>query len=330
MSGLSSEENVYIVLATYNGERFLKKQIDSIRSQTFRDWHLLIGDDGSSDSTLEIALAAAREDSRIEVVPSRLAAPVGAVENFATLLDSAYKAGAHLCFVADQDDIWCDTKMAHQLRCFPQSGLENKALLVHSDLQLISDEGTTLFPSFFRHRGLTPVPCEPLNQLLSLNYVTGCSVCVNRSLLGLATPIPSGTIMHDWWLALGASACGEIKYVPDKLLAYRQHEHNVVGAAGEAAIIKRASRWRENWRRGNAEFQATFYQAEKLIARLQERHVLSSEAEETLGQYLGIMGQHRLGRILTAHRLGLRQGKMLLRLVFYWRLLCVNFRVSPP
>lgn len=321
---LESCPKVYIVLATFNGSRFLQQQIDSIKNQTFSQWHLLIRDDRSTDSTANILRAAAKEDPRIEVLSCGEAAPVGAMRNFSILLESALAAGSELCFLADQDDVWLPDKMEIQLQHFPELGREENPLLVHSEMRIVDEIGQALAPSFFRLRNLTPKPDKPLNQLLSMNYVTGCSVCLNRRLLELAMPIPKKAIMHDWWLALVAATCGDIHYVSNPLLDYRQHEDNVIGAEGEEAAIRRVSHWGENWRRGETEFSATFDQVADLRCRLTEHRALSGEANDILIQYIGLSDRGLLGRAGTARRLELRQGKSLLRFIFYLHLLLFN------
>jgi len=314
------DSNVYIVLATHNGERFLAEQIDSIQNQTFENWRLLVSDDASTDRSKQIVCAAAEEDSRIIVLESARSTPVGVIRNFSILLETALREGAHVCFVADQDDIWIRGKMEEQLSRFPQSGLETYARLVHSDLQIVNEEGDAIHKSFFGYRGLLPTPMRPLNQLLSLNFVTGCSVCVNRRLLELATPIPEEAIMHDWWMALVAAASGVIDYIAEPLVDYRQHEQNVIGAAGEQAALARLSGWRENWREGESEFMATFAQVSQLLDCLSEREPVGVETERILKEYLRLPGAGTIGRLRAAHHLELRQGKRLLRLVFYARL----------
>ena len=151
---LEDSPKVSIVLATYNGSRFLQQQIDSIRNQTFRQWRLLIRDDRSSDSTLDILQIAAKEDPRIEVLSRGEIAPVGPMRNFSILLESALAAGSSLCFLADQDDVWSADKMEIQLQHFPKLGREDNPLLVHSEMRVVNDIGQGLYPSFFQFQEL--------------------------------------------------------------------------------------------------------------------------------------------------------------------------------
>ena len=323
MSSLAGacEPAVFVVLAAFNGERYIQSQIESIQSQTYGRWHLLISDDGSTDATTEIIRAAAERDHRIELLPGNGEQPAGVVGNFNYLLEEAQARGAQLCLLADQDDIWFPEKIARQVECFPRLGLEPSSILAHSDLVLIDREGEEIHPSFVRHRGMFLEPRSPLGQLLSLNYVTGCSVCLNQRLLRMALPIPSGVIMHDWWLALIAAATGDILYEGSALLAYRQHEDNVVGAGGGAEIVRRYQLWRGNWQRGNTELHRTFCQARLLQERLAELELLGEESESVLEAYRLLPTLDALTRVRSARRLGLRQGNWLLKMVLYARLL---------
>ena len=326
MSRQVDNNHVYIVLAAHNGERFLAEQLQSIREQSFENWRLLISDDASTDRSKQLVHGAAENDSRIAVLDRNETKPFGVTANFSILLEAALREGAHVCFIADQDDIWAPRKLEMQLGRFPQAGLERDSRLVHSDLRLVNERGELVHGSFFGYRGLEPMPELPLNQLLSLNFVTGCSVSVNRRLLELATPIPDKVIMHDWWLALVAAADGVIDYIEEPLVDYRQHGENVVGAAGEAHLIGRISQWRANWVKGSGEFRATFTQVSQLLQRLSGQDTSISEAERILQDYLRLPNLGARDRFRTAHLLRLRQGKSLLRLVFYLRLIFAGRR----
>lgn len=312
------------MLATFNGERFLEAQIASIINQTYNDWTLLIRDDGSTDGTLGLVLQAAKTDSRIVVVSDHPGITKGVVDNFGCLLQHALGAGATVVFVCDQDDIWHPQKIECQLRHFSRCGLESEAILAHSDMELIGEKGQLLSKSFFAARGLAPQPVAPLEQLLSLNYISGCSLAINRRLLALALPIPHGAILHDWWLALVAASVGRICYDKRPLLAYRQHSHNVVGARGEWALLREVSRWSRGWRDGYVELETTFKQAEALLAKPEVANLLQGHAGIALGRYARLPTRSRMERIRDVRALKLRQGKVLLKLVIYLRLLTLS------
>jgi hypothetical protein len=116
-----------------------------------------------------------------------------------------------------------------------RTGLQNgkkPPILVHLDLDVISEQLERIHPSFMGYQGLTHESRDPLRVLLTQNFVTGCATAINRPLLELATPLPVDVIMHDWWLALCAAACGRIEYLPHALFQYRQHDANQIEAEG--------------------------------------------------------------------------------------------------
>ncbi len=321
---MTGQNSAFILLATYNGEQFVRDQIASIQKQTHADWRLLIADDGSTDSTVNILEALQREDDRIELLPASVAPAAGPCETFNRLLLVARERDARLCVIADQDDIWFPWKLARLLQAFPQNGMEPSPLLLHSDLQLIDSAGGVISASFIDRRGFQAAPAKPLNQLLTLNFVTGCSACINRRLLHLSTPIPPPAMMHDWWLALVAAATGEIRYIPEALMAYRQHGQNAIGASGELTALKNVAGWKVSWEVGQKELMYTFVQAEALRERLTERQCLSKDAGELLDQYLQISHCPAVRRLQRVGQLNLREGKWLLKLVLYLRLMFVS------
>jgi len=220
---------VSVLMATYNGRRFIREQLDSLLAQTYEDWHLYIQDDGSIDDTLNIVKAYQDRDRRIHILPS--APPnIGACGNFTRLMERA--PGYYFMF-CDQDDIWLPDKVATTLNVMKDS--ENRyrketPLLVHTDCKVIDPAGRFMSKSFMQYQHMKHVEKAPLRVLLTQNFVTGCTVMINRPLLTASMPVPSAAIMYDWWLALVAAALGRLVFVPYATLLYRQHGDNVAGA----------------------------------------------------------------------------------------------------
>jgi rhamnosyltransferase len=307
-------------MATHNGARFLGQQIDSIRAQTFENWTLLISDDCSTDETLKTIKEASARDSRIFLLPTDRRTRLGPVRNFGTLFNEAYKNGAAICFISDQDDFWYPRKMEEQLNNFRNSGWETEPIAAFCNMELINEYGGLIHPSFYDFRRLVPEPNDPLNQLLSFNYVPGCSICVNRRLLEIATPLPDQVIMHDWWLMLVAAAFGKLSYSEDALFGYRQHSNNLISAAGEGMLIRNVGDWKGTWKRGGEELSRTFVQAEKLRERLNEYGGYADTVAKTIEKYTEIPELGLFSRLYRAHELNLRQNKPLLKLVLLLRL----------
>lgn len=221
---------VDIVLATYNGERFLAEQLDSIAEQTLRSWRVLVADDGSSDATLEI-LARYRHrwgEGKLTVLPP-VAGRLGPAASFGRLL--AASDADYVC-MCDQDDVWSADRLAvtvGRVQARERASMGGP-VLVHSDLAVVDERLGPISPSLDRYQRLSAARRTGLRHLLVQNSVTGCTTAMNRPLIQSALPIPSEAVMHDWWLALVAAAFGVVDYEPRALVRYRQHRSNALGA----------------------------------------------------------------------------------------------------
>jgi glycosyltransferase involved in cell wall biosynthesis len=223
-------KQVDILLATYNGKKYLAQQLDSILSQTHTAWRLLIRDDDSSDSTLDII------QSYTEKYPSQIILiedeekNLGAYQNFARLLQEASNNYIMFC---DQDDVWLETKVADTLRAMVDNERGVTPLLVHTDLEVVDATLQRLHPSFVKKMRIN-VKRDRFNQLLMRNIATGCTMMINRPLLDLILPLPENGVIHDWWIVLVASIYGHIIYLDKATILYRQHGNNTIGASQES------------------------------------------------------------------------------------------------
>ena len=221
---------IEVVLPTFNGAAYLAEQVASIHQQTLRPQRLLVRDDGSSDGT-QALLAELQQNygAWLHLLPSEN--NLGCSANVNRLLEATE---APYVALADQDDVWLPHKLEASLALLQQMerrhGIE-QPLLVHSDLTLIDVDGHALGCTYLQRQRLDPLRASP-EHLLFTNVVTGCTVLLNRALLNQALPIPSEALMHDWWLALVASHQGQITFLSDPTVLYRQHGANVLGAQG--------------------------------------------------------------------------------------------------
>jgi len=316
--------SICIMLATFNGESHVREQISSIQAQTRSDWVLLISDDGSNDSTLQILQQVAREDSRITLLDNRGESGRGAAGNFGLLMQHALATGSQLFFFSDQDDVWLPDKLEQQSRTFPESGSEDFPMLVHSDMLVVDESLAALHPSVVRYMSLDPCPPEPLSYLLTRNFVTGCALAANRQLLQLASPVPPTAIMHDWWISLVAASCGQIHYIDRPLVKYRQHSTNTIGAKGFWHGLDPRRNWLAGWQDGNREFLATLRQARGLLQQGEKYALWPAGALDKVAAYTEILQGGRIRRICTARELGLRQGNLLLQFILYCRLVLIS------
>lgn len=276
---------VHILLATYNGARFVEAQIASIQAQTYSSWRMLVRDDGSTDDTLERVATLAQADDRIEILRDDHPSHLGACANFGILLDSAVSQGAvYVCF-SDQDDVWAPDKLDQQLRQI--QGIEAREgpghpVLIYADPELVDSRLDPISPSFYAYQGIAQGDGEvPLSCLLVQNHVVGCTTLINGPLIALAAPIPPGVFMHDWWIALCASACGSTRRVGDGLVRYRQHGGNEVGAGGWRRV-RDVSSFRRTLNKMNRIFLASLRQAQLLEDRIRRPVGLGSQAPPAL------------------------------------------------
>ena len=321
-------DGVFILLSSYNGARYIGEQIESIRRQTFEGWTLLVRDDGSSDSTTEVVQQLARADGRIRLLadgPGNL----GPVASFGALLEHALDERAAYVALADQDDVWAADKLERQLallRSHEASRGVDHPTLVHSDLTVVDSDLRPIHPSFLRYQRLEHAAAHPLRRLLLQNFVTGCTVLLNRALLRWAVPVPS-VIMHDWWLAQCAAALGSVLFLPEATVLYRQHGANVLGSRGVAQLYLDAFRSpAEWWARGGRNLAAASTQVCELAGRLE---ALSAEiavdpaalalVQRTCLALRGGLGPLR--RCREVSRLRIRPRSLTMPFFFYLRML---------
>lgn len=231
--------DVSIALCTFNGALYLREQLDSLLRQTVLPTELILSDDGSSDASVSIVAEFARTvGTKLIVAPTH--AQLGVAQNFNLALSLCSQQYAAL---SDQDDVWLPGKLATVLKAMHEGEARygtSCPLLVHTDLTVVSADLRTISSSFMRSEGLcNPSPGDVLTTLLTQNFVTGCTMLINRPLLECALPIPKEAVVHDWWIALVAASCGHVLYVDQPTTLYRQHDSNAIGVATMAMSLKR-------------------------------------------------------------------------------------------
>jgi glycosyltransferase involved in cell wall biosynthesis len=219
-----------ILLATYNGAAWLEAQIDSLLAQEFRDWRLLVRDDGSTDDTVAILKDwQSRLGDRLKILEDD-GKNLGPGGNFARLLAASTADYFMFC---DQDDVWLPEKIRLTLEKMQEleavCGVRTP-LLVHTDLRVVDESLNLVAGSGHRYQQIDPENGDTLGRLLLQNVATGCTVMLNKALRDQALPIPATALMHDHWLSLVAACFGKIGYLPVPTLLYRQHAGNKVGA----------------------------------------------------------------------------------------------------
>ena len=200
---------ISICMATYNGEKWILEQLNSILTQLTISDEIIIADDNSTDNTVKIIKDL--KDDRIKLFEFKDS--VGAAKNFERAL---LKTQGEIIFLADQDDVWLDNKVKKMVEA-----LSDSSLVMH-DAKVIDAEKNIIYDSYFKVRD---VKHGMINNIIKNSY-TGAMMAFKRELLDLALPIPNRA-PHDPWIALIAECCSNTKFIKDKLILWRRHKDTV-------------------------------------------------------------------------------------------------------
>lgn len=228
---------VSVAIATHNGARYLREQLDSILSQSVLPEEIVLSDDASSDDTVEIARSISemfgrlhpQADLRVRILENARA--LGVTANFESAITACT---GDVIFLADQDDRWHPDRVESAIREFLQ---HTNALLVCADARLVDGDGAAIGQSLFGALALTGEERTALaggdtyRALMKRNLVTGATTAIRRDLLEFAAPFPASWV-HDEWLAVIAATRRGVFCIPREVIDYRQHDENQIGARG--------------------------------------------------------------------------------------------------
>lgn len=245
--------DVCILLATYNGEKYVGEMIDSILNQDYENFVIVLSDDASSDSTPEILEEYAQRYSQ-KVILYHSGMHFGCAQKHFMHLLRQFSDYPHIMF-CDQDDIWHKDKISKTMKKMVELEKDNDIsvpILVHTDLRVVDSNLNEIAPSFCKYSNLNGNRLA-VNQLLVQNVVTGCTVMINNSLakLGCRSFDEDQMLMHDWWLALLAATCGVAAFLDEPTIDYRQHANNSVGAKNVYSVLYMFSRLKSSQTKGS-------------------------------------------------------------------------------
>lgn len=218
---------IIIIMCTYNGEKYIREQIDSILHNTYQDFTLIICDDASTDGTCDII------NEYQEQYPERIKLRLnkknaGVIHNF---LSPLLEEKAEYYMFCDQDDVWLPDKIEVTLQLMKKMEKECESVIpitVFSDAKVVDEQLSMQSPSFHR-TGKLDVNKVDLAHILMENKLIGCTMMFNQAVAKKVRQIPGNARMHDWWIALITASFGKIVYLDQATLLYRQHEKNVIG-----------------------------------------------------------------------------------------------------
>lgn len=229
---------VSVALCTYNGEKFIEEQLNSILNQTIKPDEIVLCDDISKDRTIEIArrvLDNSGVDYKIIVNETNQ----GVVKNFSNAISNCT---GDIVFTSDQDDVWMTDKVEKMISYFKEHPncklLFSNSWVTDGSLNPITDLWTSI--KFTPDKQKFIFNKEPYKLLFAANYVTGAVMAVDREFAVKSLPVPEvKNCLHDAWFALVAPVYGEIGCIDEKLINYRQHGNNVAGVRTDRSIKAR-------------------------------------------------------------------------------------------
>ena len=219
------EETIDVLLETYNGEKYLTEQIESILNQTYRNIRILISDDCSKDNTREIIKEYQKKDSRIHAYFQEN--NLGYIKNFEFLIK---QVESNMFMLSDQDDVWLPEKIEKTAEVMKRENAD----LVFGDLEVVDENLKTINPSFNEYMLLK----RKINKCIKnykVNYlyncVTGCTTLIKSKWIEKILPIPSNSryVPHDYWIGIMIALEGKLAYVEKPYIKYRQHGNNQIG-----------------------------------------------------------------------------------------------------
>jgi glycosyltransferase involved in cell wall biosynthesis len=313
---------VSIVMATYNGEKFLREQIVSILSQTYSPFEFIVFDDCSTDGTRRI-LEEYQNHGKLKAFFNE--SNLGYVRNFEKAIQMAE---GELIALADQDDVWDSFKLHRLTQQIGQN------LLIHSDARLIDENGFEVASSFEESSSKMTIPHTMTEAILN-GFVTGCTCLFRRQLLDLALPFPNKLYIHDKWLGVIAFSKGGLIYLKEPLVNYRQHIQNNIGAVQPTVSLYSKLGKLLRGKSINYQFDAfrTFLEKERNFTELvQERlEIESKEICSLIDFFDQVLSGKSLTRVIlffTRNIEAFEKGKPLSQKVYYFYLIVLSFFYS--
>jgi glycosyltransferase involved in cell wall biosynthesis len=299
-----------IVLASYNGEAYIEEQIRSIQVNTFYEHYVsrvIIVDDGSTDNSLSILQRLAYTDNKIQLYPSS-SASLGCMKNFVRGL---YLSDAQYVMFCDQDDVWLPEKIEKTFNLLISIESNDRPALAFTDLSVVDQNLHTISDSYFDLKSISKNWHCSFYNLIQQNVASGCTMMVNRALVARALPIPNSAYMHDWWFLLVAHQFGDVGFLNESTMLYRQHDSNVIGVR-KKSMLHQVFHIRKYWKSFSKSVYSSLAQAKAFEERFSPELTedtrtalteLAKVAEKGLSHKLNMLLSGRLSRNTLKARL---------------------------
>ncbi len=233
------QKKVAVLMAAYNGEKYISEQIESVLTQTYKDFCIYIHDDGSKDNTVKIIQKYERDNPGKIVLMDGMVQG-GAKMNFIYMLKNVE---ADVYMFCDQDDVWINDKIEKLVIKF-EDNAKNMPMLVYTDLKYVDKDLNIIKNSYFEYMEKNPRK-DSVQDVLKKNLFVGCTLMFNRQLREMAIKYKdiNNIQMHDWWLGLIATVKGRVYFINEQMVMYRQHDSNVTGMKNHGRASGIFSRW---------------------------------------------------------------------------------------
>lgn len=216
-------------MSVFNGARYLEQQLLSLENQTFKRWKLVVRDNGSSDSTLQLLrnFASKQNKGKVKIIHEH----VNIAQVYNSFIELVVNVKTRYCMFCDGDDFWLPSKIAsaiEEIKVLEDKYGEDAVLLCHTDLVLTDENLTPTSLSMWASQKLNPARKNPIQCLMHSSAV-GNTFIFNQSLVKKLYNRPSDLIMHDIYCSTIASIYGQISYSKKSHILYRQHSNNFCG-----------------------------------------------------------------------------------------------------
>lgn len=307
---MNKKTNVVILMATYNGEKYLRKQLDSILHQTYSNFLLVIRDDNSTDNTREIIKS--YNDSRLIVLKNKTDKH-GQVSNFANLYEYALKnINFNYLMFSDQDDIWYENKISLCLRFFEEHKDLPKAL-VYTNYSVWNMKTGAQVPAYTEQLDAS------FNRLFVQSWLMGCTMMMNRGLVNEISAIPEDIENHDYWIALVSAINNSIFYLNIETMKHRLHDSNVTTRQNTTSVLGRFKTISDNLLNPKSKNEKFMFW-KKTYYHLKQQYPDNKNVKE-LGD---ILSSSSISRCFKAKQYGYKGLSKKSTILFY--LLLLNFR----
>lgn len=307
------KEAICILLATYNGKRFLSEQLDSLLSQSYTSWELFVRDDGSTDGTIQIINRYLAKDTRIHLIPNG-EKNSGSCQNFAQLLLLTANDFNYFMF-CDQDDVWLPNKIGETyalMRELEELNSHSAPILVYTNFTYVYSNLETIQSK--KNFETTKVGTIKFAHLLAQNPIYGCTMLFNKPLAKIIGHIPMQAENHDYWTALVASAFGKIGYLKTPAILYRQHNSNISTNYDSSSTAKRFKRIFLE-RKNLKDVEKKLIMATTFRDKYQQK--LTKEQQVVLENFLGLFKHKSPTAFVKNIRNGVRRQTLLQTILFY-------------